>query len=484
MEQNQASANDQEHQQQQPKQEENLQSSYEDVKLPKVESPGQDPQEPGKDTAASQQAVSAAPDTPSPINIPASAAQDLSGLNLTTAQLHQINAVQAQAIAQAAAAAMAANGTNYHQLFANFDPNTAAAAAAVAAAATTTAGGNNTGQAEAMNDGNQHGTPVSQLTAEMIKRELINQKVRADNRERKKRWRAQNEERNKDNDLRCRVNKRAHKLFGKDDGEHKRRWIEDEFLKRQMKRKEKERRKQVTNGAIGAPVAGSSSHTSNMDLAAVAQQAQLNTQQLQTLQETNYLSMLCNNLGALSPDTAAKLLNASNGSPKTQDRTQQLSLQLIDFLQQLQQYQPQQQQQQAQQQQQQQAQQQQQQSSAEEQQQPPHTEYDLPTFSTASSSTVSESTAAPVQDTRPEEKLAALLSSSINTAAAAVAAAGSSQVTPKVEESSKPSDQHQNADGNEQQPQQQQASNGQQAGGDYPMDAVLTLMQLNAGWRQ
>ncbi|KAF9112857.1 hypothetical protein BGX27_002690 [Mortierella sp. AM989] len=76
-----------------------------------------------------------------------------------------------------------------------------------------------------------------------LKRELNSEKVRTENRERKKRWREQNEDRNKDNDLRCRVNKRANKLFGKLDSEHKTHWIEEEFGKRQLKRKEKERRR-------------------------------------------------------------------------------------------------------------------------------------------------------------------------------------------------------------------------------------------------
>ncbi|KAI9239317.1 MAG: hypothetical protein BYD32DRAFT_232735 [Podila humilis] len=41
-------------------------------------------------------------------------------------------------------------------------------------------------------------------------------KIRTENRERKKRWREANEDRNKDNDLRCRVSKRANKLHGKE----------------------------------------------------------------------------------------------------------------------------------------------------------------------------------------------------------------------------------------------------------------------------
>ncbi|KAF9899977.1 hypothetical protein BX616_002754 [Lobosporangium transversale] len=106
-----------------------------------------------------------------------------------------------------------------------------AATAAVAAAA-----GAMTGSADP--------TPQPQRkSAETLKRELNSEKVRTENRERKKRWREQNEERNKDNDLRCRVNKRANSKFGKHESEAKTRWIEEEFSKRQMKRKEKERRR-------------------------------------------------------------------------------------------------------------------------------------------------------------------------------------------------------------------------------------------------
>ncbi|KAF9896057.1 hypothetical protein BX616_008228, partial [Lobosporangium transversale] len=47
----------------------------------------------------------------------------------------------------------------------------------------------------------------------------------------------------KDNDLRCRVNKRANKVFVPGQEEQKKQWIEEEFLKRQAKRKEKERKR-------------------------------------------------------------------------------------------------------------------------------------------------------------------------------------------------------------------------------------------------
>ncbi|ORY75734.1 hypothetical protein BCR37DRAFT_351899, partial [Protomyces lactucae-debilis] len=65
-------------------------------------------------------------------------------------------------------------------------------------------------------------------------------KIRTENRERKKRWREANEDRNKDNDLRCRVHKRAHKLYGKENSRMKEMWIEEEFNKRKHKRQEKE----------------------------------------------------------------------------------------------------------------------------------------------------------------------------------------------------------------------------------------------------
>ncbi|KAJ1720628.1 hypothetical protein LPJ53_004757 [Coemansia erecta] len=70
-------------------------------------------------------------------------------------------------------------------------------------------------------------------------------KMRLENRERKKRWREVNGERNKDNDLRCRVNKRANQLYGLHASEAKERWIGEEFERRQQRRREKEGRKRM-----------------------------------------------------------------------------------------------------------------------------------------------------------------------------------------------------------------------------------------------
>ncbi|KAI9490082.1 hypothetical protein BDB00DRAFT_790591 [Zychaea mexicana] len=104
----------------------------------------------------------------------------------------------------------------------------------------------------------QHQPPTQQQTPrsdiDFVKRDNI----RAANRERKKKWRIHNEERNKDNDLRCRVNKRASKLFGPADTEAKRAWANDEFEKRRQKRMEKERRKNMIDNVLSVPGSPSS----------------------------------------------------------------------------------------------------------------------------------------------------------------------------------------------------------------------------------
>ncbi|KAI9817378.1 MAG: hypothetical protein M1832_004685 [Thelocarpon impressellum] len=67
------------------------------------------------------------------------------------------------------------------------------------------------------------------------------ERVREENRERKKRWRESNAERNKDNDLRCRINKRAKTLWGPTQSVERSAWMESEFNKRRAKRESKER---------------------------------------------------------------------------------------------------------------------------------------------------------------------------------------------------------------------------------------------------
>ncbi|ODV63846.1 SPP41 family protein ASCRUDRAFT_67908 [Ascoidea rubescens DSM 1968] len=65
------------------------------------------------------------------------------------------------------------------------------------------------------------------------------ERIRFDNRERKKRWREINADRNKDNDLRCRVHKKADSLFGKEDSVKKQEWVIEEFNRRKAKRLER-----------------------------------------------------------------------------------------------------------------------------------------------------------------------------------------------------------------------------------------------------
>ncbi|KAJ1891618.1 hypothetical protein LPJ66_006818 [Kickxella alabastrina] len=84
-------------------------------------------------------------------------------------------------------------------------------------------------------------------TAATATKHQVLEKMRLENRERKKRWRQVNEERNKDNDLRCRVTKRANQLYGAQASEAKEKWIGEEFGRRQQRRKEKEVRKRPSS---------------------------------------------------------------------------------------------------------------------------------------------------------------------------------------------------------------------------------------------
>ncbi|KAG0348605.1 hypothetical protein BG004_004733 [Podila humilis] len=137
----------------------------------------------------------------------------------------------------------------------------------------------------------QSAEAVQDPIQESLKRDATNAKVRSENRERKKRWREQNEDRNKDNDLRCRVNKRANKLFNYQESEHKARWIEEEFGKRQQKRKDKEQRR---TGGHSDSVESSPGPTSKFDAHTgkpiisehlLLHQQQMQQQQQQQLQE-------------------------------------------------------------------------------------------------------------------------------------------------------------------------------------------------------
>lgn len=65
------------------------------------------------------------------------------------------------------------------------------------------------------------------------------ERVRMENRERKKRWRGQNMDRNRDNDLRGRVTRRATQIYGPANTPQKMKWIEAEFQNRKLKRLER-----------------------------------------------------------------------------------------------------------------------------------------------------------------------------------------------------------------------------------------------------
>ncbi|RUS13772.1 hypothetical protein BC937DRAFT_94811, partial [Endogone sp. FLAS-F59071] len=314
------------------------------------------------------------------------------------------------------------------------------------------------------------GTPAP-TTAELIKRDLINQKVRAENRERKKRWREQNEDRNKDNDLRCRVNKRANKLFGKGDSDHKHRWIEEEFGKRQMKRKEKERRKQAVNGAIGANPALTNLATSGIITA--QQQAQISAQLSAAAANGivgvphpngGFYPMSTNGMAPLSPTTTAKLLGGNLSA--AMKKNHQFLNGLIG-------------------------------SDAAHLPQFPASD---PTSPTAASAHIHhhhhhhlhiQDLATGKLPTPPGEgsDFSGLdhAASPINGQGLQAMASGLSSSPASDSESEEAASpqipHHQSQQGAQgQQGQQGQGGNGQ--GGDYPMDAVLTLMQLNAGWRQ
>ncbi|KAJ2392464.1 hypothetical protein GGI05_002661, partial [Coemansia sp. RSA 2603] len=96
----------------------------------------------------------------------------------------------------------------------------------------------------------QQQQPQQQIYEDDLHKSAMLEKMRLENRERKKRWREVNGERNKDNDLRCRVNKRANQLYGLQASEAKERWIGEEFERRQQRRREKEGRKRMQSPGV------------------------------------------------------------------------------------------------------------------------------------------------------------------------------------------------------------------------------------------
>ncbi|KAG0019349.1 hypothetical protein BGZ82_000168 [Podila clonocystis] len=140
-------------------------------------------------------------------------------------------------------------------------------------------------------------------------------KIRTENRERKKRWREANEDRNKDNDLRCRVSKRANKLHGKEPSEEKTRWMEEEFEKRQNKRKDKERRRNPNTTGDSLPLNSTTPSTSSSTSKSRAS-TRLN-QQLQQQQQADQLAAALGIVGGDASHVLAASSTAAGGSLST-----------------------------------------------------------------------------------------------------------------------------------------------------------------------
>lgn len=108
-----------------------------------------------------------------------------------------------------------------------------------------------------------------------VQSEEYKQKVRNENRERKKRWREGNAERNKDNDLRSRVLKKANSVFGDASSPEKSAWMEEEFNKRREKRMAKLKKEDEEKVSMGSGDA--SSQPMSTSATSLAKDAELQT---------------------------------------------------------------------------------------------------------------------------------------------------------------------------------------------------------------
>ncbi|KAI8879209.1 hypothetical protein K501DRAFT_287487 [Backusella circina FSU 941] len=287
-----------------------------------------------------------------------------------------------QQLHEAVLAAVNSNGISHHSLF--------AAAAAVAAAT------------------NANPLPNQQIKSEMdvAKKESI----RASNRERKKKWRIHNEERNKDNDLRCRVNKRAGKLFGAEDSPAKQAWVQDEFEKRRQKRMDKERRKMIVNNALSVPPEGG-------DAAMMVSHGQLPSfypplPQIDTATAAKLLDFPTDLQRQLLEQLNNSMLALTNGIQQTTNKVEEIKQEVMN---------------------------------------------DVNQASSSSPSTI------------VDIPLSTLEASSSNTTTTNNTATDSSHSGEEENKENKESNNNQDKEDNKP---------------EYPMDTVLTLMQLNAGWKQ
>lgn len=99
------------------------------------------------------------------------------------------------------------------------------------------------------------------------------------------------------------MNKRAQKLFGAADSATKQQWINEEFEKRRQKRMEKERRKHIVNNVLSVP--GTSEVAASNDLVANDNNTATNNNGLSSLVGTSYYTPL----PQIDSATAAKLLD-------------------------------------------------------------------------------------------------------------------------------------------------------------------------------
>ncbi|KAH3667266.1 hypothetical protein OGAPHI_002915 [Ogataea philodendri] len=116
--------------------------------------------------------------------------------------------------------------------------------------------------------GNNRTAPKSKVKTDFSEMDE-KERIRLENRERKKRWRVINIERNRDNDLRARVIKRANQIFASpEDEEIKKKWVAEEFERRKRKRLEK-------NGTDSSLSTGTDAEQSSESIAALLADTQV-----------------------------------------------------------------------------------------------------------------------------------------------------------------------------------------------------------------
>ncbi|KAI8876060.1 hypothetical protein K501DRAFT_338320 [Backusella circina FSU 941] len=316
--------------------------------------------------------------------------------------------------------------------------------------------------------------PIQPLSdAEYAKKESI----RASNRERKKKWRIHNEERNKDNDLRCRVNKRANKLFGLAESANKAAWVQDEFEKRRQKRMDKERRKLIVNNVLSVP---GSENNNGVSMPNIVSSGQIPTfytplPQIDTATAAKLLDFPTDLQRQLLEQLNNSMMALTNGiqqaAPETEESKAQMVDQAIHNLVASSQAESSSS------------------SSNANTSQSVTTSSDIPT----ASSTTTTVTAVPDTASAAAESTAAnnetTIAETSSTTPTTTATTTIIQEPAQNNNSSNTSDAssgHNSPYPNEEADKQEEnAEEGkEEKKPEYPMDAVLTLMQLNAGWRQ